>query len=446
MDDLPPHLVVEILSRIGDSTDLAACRLVSKTLNSLSREVRSVNLTCTLSRYLKSRSPETCNLLTPFKTIFNGLILRSRGLDSVTVGVDKSFIEIPFDDDEYDESDDLYLTDVAFVKEWLPKVCGELRSLSISDFWIQSCWRSSKVLVLISSCCSNLRELKLKNTWLSVDGLNPMPTLTNLTLEHVRLDDKDLGMVNNCFPSLQVLNLVGVGGLETPTIRLLHLKSCLWNVSNAPYLLAIIAPNLVTLKLTCIRPRSLILHTPLLSDFYLSLEKAEEIQATDLCNLKTLELESLSLDSVLGMFPSGKTVKKLTLESLKKTDSVETKFGLEVLFDLFPNLCSLNLGPGAWTEAEIWFRERGLKGASEMESLEKIIGRLVVNNLDVTISFIHSLLDKCTKVSDMTLLLQEDSWAASSLISRCAIDHPRIRWRWGTWKEGSKDTWISNGV
>lgn len=279
-----------------------------------------------------------------------------------------------------------------------------------------------------------------------MDGLNPMPTLTNLTLEHVRLDDRDLGIVNSCFPSLQVLNLVGVGGLETPTIHLLHLKSCLWNVSNAPRSLAIIAPNLVNLKLTCIRPRLLVLNTPLLSDFHLSIEKAETFQATDLCNLRNLELESSSLDSVLGIFPSGKAIKKLTLESLKKTDSAETIFGLEVLFDLFPNLCSLNLGPRAWTEAEIWFCKSGWKGASEMDSLEKIIARLVVNDLGVTISFIHSIVDKCKKLSDMALLLQEDSRAASSLISRCAIDHPRVRWRWGTWKEGSKDTWISNGV
>lgn len=55
-----------------------------------------------------------------------------------------------------DESDDLYLTDVGFVKEWLPKVCGDLGKLSISDFWIQSCWRKSLILSLISSRCEFL--------------------------------------------------------------------------------------------------------------------------------------------------------------------------------------------------------------------------------------------------------------------------------------------------
>ncbi|KAK8991425.1 hypothetical protein V6N11_062440 [Hibiscus sabdariffa] len=43
MDDLPPSLVVEILSRPTDSADLARCRVASKSLNSLSGEVHSVN-------------------------------------------------------------------------------------------------------------------------------------------------------------------------------------------------------------------------------------------------------------------------------------------------------------------------------------------------------------------------------------------------------------------
>ncbi|KAI8553642.1 hypothetical protein RHMOL_Rhmol05G0032100 [Rhododendron molle] len=30
-----------------------------------------------------------------------------------------------------------------------------------------------------------------------------MPTLTDLTLEFIRLDDEDLSKVNSCFPSLQ---------------------------------------------------------------------------------------------------------------------------------------------------------------------------------------------------------------------------------------------------
>ncbi|EOY30537.1 hypothetical protein QUC31_020223 [Theobroma cacao] len=448
MEDLPQPLVVEILNRLTDSTDLARCRLASKTLNSLSHEVRSVNLLCNLSRYLKSRSPETKAHVTPFKAIFNNLVRESRCLNSVSIGVDKSLREISYDDVD-DESDDLYLSDVGFVKEWLPKICGDLRKLSISDFWIQSCWRKSDVLSLISSCCNNLMELELKNAWLSVDGLNPMTRLTNLTLEFIRLEDEDLSKINDCFPSLRVLNLVGVGGLKDPKIHLLHLKACLWTVSNAPLSLTISAPNLVKLRLKCVKPKSLVLDTPLLSDFHLSVEEVYDFRVKEFCNLENFLLESSSLCSLLGMFTSGKSIKKLTVDSLKWNEALETrKFGLEALFDVFPNVISLNLGPGAWSEAEICFRKGGLKDRNAMKELTEIVAHLVVYDIEVTLSFIYSILDKCTNLSDMALLLhpKEDSRAASSLISRCTTYGPRVRWRWGMWKEGSKDTWVFVGI
>ncbi|XVF34979.1 hypothetical protein REPUB_Repub18cG0105100 [Reevesia pubescens] len=444
MEDLPPHLVVEILSRLTDSTDLARCRLASKTLNSLSHEVRSVNLLCTLSRYLKSRSPETKPHVTPFKAIFNNLVREARSLNSISIGLDKSLRDISYDGMD-DESDDLYLTDVRFVKEWLPKVRGELRKLSISDFWIQSCWRKSEVLSLISSCCNGLMELELKNAWLSVDGLNPMTRLTSLTLEFIRLEDEDLNKLNDCFPSLRVLNLVGVGGLKDPKIHLSHLKSCLWTVSNAPLSLTIFAPNLVKLRLKCIKPKSLVLDTPLLSDFHLSIEEAYDFRVKEFCKLENLQLESSNLRSLLGMFPSGKSIKKLTVDSLKWTEALETrKFGLETLFDVFPNVISLNLGPGAWSEAEICFRKGGLDDRNAMKELTEIVAHLVVYDIEVTLSFIFSILDKCANLSDMALLLhsREDSRAASRIISGCSTYRPRVKWRWGMWKEGSKDAWV----
>lgn len=154
IDELPPSLVLEILSRLTDSTDLARCRVVSKTFNSLSRDVRSFNLFCSMSRYLKSRSPETRHLVTPFKTIFKDVVRLSAAapLHSVSLGVDKSLGGVSFDDVE-DESDDMFLTDCGFMKAWLPLISRDLKSLSISDFWVQSCWRRSQALSLISSSC-----------------------------------------------------------------------------------------------------------------------------------------------------------------------------------------------------------------------------------------------------------------------------------------------------
>ena len=149
MDDLPSELVVKILNRLNDSADLARSRVASKRFNSLSREVQTVNLLCTLSRYSKSRSTS----VTPFKTVFRNLIEDSRNVRVISVGVDKALSGMSFDDLVEDDSDELYLTDVEFVRVWLPRVRDDLEMLSISDFWIQSCWRRSDVLALVSSNC-----------------------------------------------------------------------------------------------------------------------------------------------------------------------------------------------------------------------------------------------------------------------------------------------------
>ena len=152
MEDLPASVLAEILSRFTDTTDVARCRVVSKSLNAASYEVRWLNLVCSMSRYLKSRSPETKHLVTPFKTVITNLVRRSGNLESVSLGVDRALGGVSFDDVE-DEADDLYLTDMNFIREWLPSVSDALKSFSVSDFWVQSCWRRSEALSLISSTC-----------------------------------------------------------------------------------------------------------------------------------------------------------------------------------------------------------------------------------------------------------------------------------------------------
>lgn len=154
MEDLPPSLLIDILSRLPDSADLARCRLVSKTLNASSYEVHSLSHLCTCSRYRKYRSRNDNPLAPspPFKSVFCNLIRNSRRLETVAIGVDKSLGRKSYDEAE-DDGDDLYLTDVTFMAEWIPAIGGRLRSLSISDFWSQSSWRRSDALALISSCC-----------------------------------------------------------------------------------------------------------------------------------------------------------------------------------------------------------------------------------------------------------------------------------------------------
>ncbi|KAL6974678.1 hypothetical protein U1Q18_028860 [Sarracenia purpurea var. burkii] len=448
MDDLPPPLILEILSRLNDSADLARCRVVSKILNALSAEVRSINLHCSYDRYAKSRAPATKFLVTPFKSVFNSLISSSKGVESVSIGVDKPLGGLSYDDVE-DESDDLYLTDMDFSAQWLPIVAGQLRSISISDFWIQSCWRRSEVLSLISSCCHSLIKLELKNAWLSVDGLLGMPMLTTLTLEFIRLDDEDLNEVNNCFPSLQVLNLIGIGGLKEPKIHLLHLKTCQWTVSNAPLSLTIFAPNLVKLKLVCVKPRSLVIDSPLLSDFHLSLERASKLVVNEFSNLKTLQLESPYLCCLFDSFPPFRTIKNLTVNSTKRAESTAmVKFNLKRLFDAFPNAKSLNLGPGAWLEAETCFHTGDSEVSGGIKGLKQIIAHVYVKDMEISLSFISFVLEKCTNLTDMALLIhgEVESSITREFISRCMAHCARVRWRWGLWKEGMKDAWISYGI
>ncbi|KAK6941416.1 hypothetical protein RJ641_026793 [Dillenia turbinata] len=448
MEDLPPPLILDILSRLHDAFDLARCRLTSKTLNSLSYEVKFVNLFCSYDRYLKSRSEETKYSITPFKTIFSNLISNMKSVESVCIGVEKELVGLSYDDLD-DESDDLYLTDVAFVEEWLPRVCGGLRSLAVLDFWMQSCWRKSEILALISSHCHHLLDLEIKNAWLSMDGLKPMPALTTLTLEFIRLEDEDLKNVNNCFPSLQVLNLIGVGGLKEPRISLLQLKICHWSVSNAPLSLAVYAPNLIDLKLKCVKPKSLVLETPLLSDFHLEIDNTGNFKVVELPELKNLRIESPNLCGLLEMFPNVRTVKHVMLDTMKHGEEDDMlKFSFEALADFFPKVKSIRLGPEAWSEMETCFRVGCYRRAIEMRTVKEIVAHLVLCDSEVTVAFISFLLEKCTNLSDMALLINRgvDSKVASNFISRCTALSSRVRWRWGMWKEGTKDCWISDGI
>ncbi|KAK6151906.1 hypothetical protein DH2020_014541 [Rehmannia glutinosa] len=480
MDDLPPPLLLEILSRLADSADVARCRVSSKTINSLAPEIRSVNLHCSYRRYAKSRSPLTRSSITPFKEVFNKLISELKIVERVTIGVEKPLRLVAYDEVE-DEEDDLFLSDVNFVMTWLPKVCGDLKSISISDFWVQSCWRRSDVLSLISSYCIELKylwlsresavfgfssrfifdlaiieislkllELEIKNAWLSVDNLTPMPKLTTLTLEFIRLDDENLEKVNECFPWLEVLNLIGVGGLKEPRIHLIHLKTCQWTLSNAPISISIVAPTLVKLTLKCVKPNLLLIDTPILSDLNLSLESTYNFKVKEFSRLKKLHLESTRLRNLLGRFPFGRTVKNLTAVSTRWVVPLGvSKSILELLLCAFPNVSSLTLTSGVWSELETYPHPglAGLESRAQIKGLKEITAYLTVNDIEVTLSTIFSLLDNCSGLSNMAMFVHRDvvSNVTSSLISRCMAHCARVRWKWGMWKEGTKDAWISDG-
>lgn len=447
MDDLPPQLILEILSRLVDSSDLARCRLTSKTLNSLSYDVTSVNLLCSFAQYTRSRAQAST---VPFKSNATRFIAGLSQLSSITVRVDESLQSLSYDDAEDDgDGDDLYLTDAEFVSLWLPAVGDRLETLSFSDFWVQSCWRRSFLLSLISRHCQRLNELKIKKAWLSVDGLSAMSALTTLTLEFVRLDDENLSKVNECFPCLQTLNLLGVGGLKEPKICLQFLKTCQWTVSNVPNSLTLITPKMIKLKLECVRPKALVLETPLLSDLHLTLQKSDTFDVGVLPHLKKLQLESSNLRSLIGSFPCSSAVNELTLESVNKVETTEVETpNLGLLFKVFPSLSSLNLGPSAYADMEASFVATESYGRTGMKGLKAFTAHLVIKDVEVTLSFISFIIDKCNNLSTMSLLIHQelDSVVGSNLISSCMALCPRIRWKWGFWKAGCKDTWVCDVV
>ncbi|KAL0726716.1 hypothetical protein Bca4012_022809 [Brassica carinata] len=446
MDDLPSELVVKILNRLNDSEDLARSRVASKRFNSLWREVRAVNLVCTLSRYSKSRSTS----VTPFKTIFKNLIEDSRNVRSVSIGVDRALSGMSFDDLAEEDSKELYLTDIEFVRAWLPRVRDDLEMLSISDFWIQSCWRRSDVLALISSNCSKLVKLEVKNAWLSVVGLTPMPNLRHLTLEFIRLDDdENLEKVSDCFPFLQVLNLIGVGGLKEPRIHSLHLKSCHWTVSNAPLSLAIVAPNLLELRLKCNKPKSLVLETPKLVKFYLSVEDAEGVSFSELGELDTLEVISPDMYRLIRNTRFGNKIRKLAVDSVKSIeDSERLKLGLGTLLEAFPGIISLTLSHVTWSDIKTHFESEGLVHMKGTDTTLKQITARVQTSDYTDVSFIRSILNNCRGLTDMRLMMHQytDPSVRDMLISACTMSNPRVRWRWGMWAEGGEDIWVSSGT
>ncbi|MGV7354916.1 F-box protein, partial [Mycobacterium kansasii] len=68
MDNLPPPLITEILSRLTDSSDITRCRLTCKSLNSASYDVTAFRFFCSYDRYTKSQAYPTTTRFKPAAT------------------------------------------------------------------------------------------------------------------------------------------------------------------------------------------------------------------------------------------------------------------------------------------------------------------------------------------------------------------------------------------
>ncbi|KAF5812578.1 putative leucine-rich repeat domain superfamily, F-box-like domain superfamily [Helianthus annuus] len=405
MDKLPESLLLEILSRLDNSADVACCRVASKAFNNVFPDLRSINLLCSCPWCGTSGSVSpSC-----FKKVFLDLISKLRVVESVCIGLHDAIGVDPVDEE--------------FLKEWLPRVSQTLKSLSLFRLPLN-------VLPLISKYCHNLVELNLGYGWLSVYNLNPMPMLTTLTLAHSSLEDQHLNQFNKCFPNLQVLKLVGIIGLKDPKFHHLNLQTCHWSVYHKQPSLTLITPNLITLRIECFCYTAIHVEAPMLSHFHLSLD--------------TLKHAGF----LLSEFPTTKTVETLILDSRSKAprDARYSKFTLEKVFRVFPNVSFLRINSGAWSELEACLNPEGWEILDGSKGLKTICAYLMLVDPLLTFSYVARLLDQCVGLSLVSLLIHccVDGTQCKSFRSKCMAHWPGLKWRWGIWGEGMKDTWITD--
>ncbi|XP_076923294.1 F-box/LRR-repeat protein At4g29420-like, partial [Bidens hawaiensis] len=425
---LPDSLLLDILSRLDDSADVARCRVASKAFHAVFPGLRSVRLSFRNInlRYWGSDS---------FNKIFLDLILKLETVESVSMGI--------FHDQVYTH------------EAWLPRVSRSLKSLSMSG--INCSWRSGpNVLLPISVYCHNLVSLKLSSVCMSMPNLNPISMLTSFTLESMYLNDEDLNELNKCFPNLQVLNMVYVKGLKDPKIHHLNLQACHWDAYNDyPLSLTLITPNLITLKIGGYDHVAIHVEAPMLSHFHLRLTIIDQSDAlftfTKFENLKTLWLESLCIGSLLSEFPITNTVETLTLYSPPKEpeDAHDSKrITLAKVFMVFPNVSSLCISSGAWSRLEACMNPEGCETVDGSNRLKTFSAYLLLVDSLLTFSSVACVLDQCVSLSEVSLLIHSDVSVtkSESFKSKCMARWPGLKWRWGIWNEHREDSWITDGI
>ncbi|KAG8045960.1 hypothetical protein GUJ93_ZPchr0008g12190 [Zizania palustris] len=393
-DSLPEVVVADVLGRVADVGDIAACRLASRALHAASYTCSRVRLcAAALARrrgggahpgpHFRAAAGNLASLLWPH--------VRSLEIDaSEGWGYPDDVEEV-----EFDEADDLHLTARETVTAWADTAAGHaLKEVDIADYWPQSCWRRAEALPVISRFCHNLMKLVLKNAWLSVDGLRIMPNLTHLTLEFIRLDDEDLSKLNECFPCLQILNLIGVGGLKDPNIDLHQLKTCHWELTADK-----LGPN---------------------------------VQIGGLMSLTNLRIESLDLKSLFQVFTENCDINSLELEIPISTKSHELFKAVkpEYLLQLFASINEIKLAPRLSREM---MHFHNLCNNSQFRScLRKLLVHLPPLN---TVPVRVPLFKNCAPLCEVTILFHADysDDIRQTVTSIWTQRYPHIRWNWGTW-------------
>ncbi|GJX26483.1 hypothetical protein Tco_0232779 [Tanacetum coccineum] len=150
-----------------------------------------------------------------------------------------------------------------------------------------------------------LVDLEVNNAWLSIDNMNPMPMLKRL---------------------------------EDPRIHLHNLKTCHWTVPNHVFSLTLITPKLGTLRLEFQKSTGLHVESPMLSHLHIDIDSASSFEVTEFEKLKTVQLKSINIRSLLDKFPLIDKVENLTVESRNLPSGTDgnSSFTLYHVFRDFP--------------------------------------------------------------------------------------------------------------
>ncbi|GJX13384.1 F-box/LRR-repeat protein-like protein [Tanacetum coccineum] len=150
-----------------------------------------------------------------------------------------------------------------------------------------------------------LVDLEVNNAWLSIDNMNPMPMLKRL---------------------------------EDPRIHLHNLKTCHWTVPNHVFSLTLITPKLGTLRLEFQKSTGLHVESPMLSHLHIDIDSASSFEVTQFEKLKTVQLKSINIRSLLDKFPLIDKVENLTVESRNLPSGTDgnSSFTLYHVFRDFP--------------------------------------------------------------------------------------------------------------
>ncbi|RLM92629.1 hypothetical protein C2845_PM08G02750 [Panicum miliaceum] len=200
LDALPAAVLADVLGRVADAGDIAACRLASRALlvaSNLCPRARLCAADCVRRRggggQGRAGGPAFRTTAGSLASLL-GAHLRSLSLDAADgqgFPDDAMWVE----EGEFDEADDLHLTSGEAVAAWAATAAGPvLREVQIADYWPQACWRKAEALPLISHYYKlildtpSLSTLKLTieklGATVQVDGL---VSLTDLRIESLDL-------------------------------------------------------------------------------------------------------------------------------------------------------------------------------------------------------------------------------------------------------------------